>query len=86
MNNLVSADGNPSFVLRICDLEMDLLERHVTLSGKPVELRGTEFLILTYLVRNQNRVVPRTMLMKHIWNSTHDGLHGMIDTHMDSLM
>lgn len=86
MNNFVSADGNRSFIMCCGELEMDLLERHVTLSGKPVELRGTEFLILTYLVRNENRAVTRTMLMKRIWNYTHDGLHSVIDTHIDSLM
>ncbi len=43
-------------VLRAGDLEMDLLKRAVTRSGKEIELQPREFQLLEYLLRNAERV------------------------------
>src|SRR5712671_5557660 len=48
-------------VLRVGDLELDLVSRTVRRSGHRIELLPREFQVLEYLVRNQGRVVPRAM-------------------------
>src|SRR5207237_2647047 len=55
-------------VLRVGDLEMDLVSRTVTRSGRDIDLLPREFQLLEYLVRNEGRVVSRSMLLQHVWD------------------
>ena len=55
-------------VLRVGDLELDLVTRAVKRSGKRIELLPREFQVLEYLVRNEGCVVPRAMLLQHVWD------------------
>ena len=55
-------------VLRVGDLRMDLVSRTVTRSGRDIELLPREFQVLEYLVCNQGQVVPRAMLLQHVWD------------------
>lgn len=54
-------------VLRVADLEMDLLKRRVRRAGDRIELQPREFQLLEYLMRNADRVVTRTMLLEAVW-------------------
>ena len=55
-------------VLRVADLELDLVSRTVKRGGKEIELLPREFQVLEYLVRNEGQVVPRAMLLQHVWD------------------
>ena len=55
-------------VLRVGDLEMDLLARRVTRAGRPIDLQRREFQLLENLMRNAGRVVTRTMLLENVWD------------------
>ena len=50
-------------VLRVEDLEMDLLKRTVTRNGQTLDLQPREFRLLEYLMRHAGQVVTRTMLL-----------------------
>src|ERR1700674_2411757 len=54
-------------VLRVGDLELDLVSRTVRRRGREIELLPREFQVLEYLVRNEGQVVPRAMLVQHEW-------------------
>jgi two-component system copper resistance phosphate regulon response regulator CusR len=49
-------------VLRAGDLELDLLRRRATRTGKLIELNNREFEVLEYLMRHKNEPVTREML------------------------
>src|ERR1700746_3789657 len=49
-------------LLRVGDLEMDLLTRTVRRRGREIELFPKEFQLLSYLVRHAGEVGPRWML------------------------
>jgi len=51
-------------VLRVLDLELDLIRRRVTRAGKPIDLKPREFALLEVLMRNKGRVITRTMLLE----------------------
>ena len=51
-------------VLRVEDLELDLVSRTAKRSGQDLGLRPREFEVLSYLVRNQGQVVSRAMLLQ----------------------
>jgi two-component system, OmpR family, response regulator len=72
-------------VLGSGDLEMDLVRRTAARSGKAIDLRPKEFLLLEYLVRNVNRPVTRTMIIEHVWNSSFEGLTNVVDVHISAL-
>jgi two-component system, OmpR family, response regulator len=72
-------------VLRSGDLEVDLVRRRAVRSGKPIDLRPKEFLLLEYLVRNANRPVTRTMILEHVWNSSFEGLTNIVDVYISAL-
>ena len=55
-------------VLRVGDLEVDLVSRRVSRHGREIKLLPREFQLLEYLVRNEGRVVSRAMLLQHVWD------------------
>ena len=72
-------------VLRSGDLELDLVRRTAARSGKAIDLRPKEFLLLEYLVRNVNRPVTRAMILEHVWKSSFEGLTNVVDVHIGAL-
>jgi two-component system, OmpR family, response regulator len=69
-------------VLRVGDLELDLVSRTVSRSGREIELLPREFQVLEYLVRNQGQVVPRAMLLQHVWDLHFDPTTNIIDVYV----
>jgi len=79
------AASNTANVLRAGELELDLVRRRAVRSGKSIDLRPKEFLLLEYLVRNVNRPVTRTMILEHVWNSSFEGLTNVVDVYISAL-
>ena len=72
-------------VMRVADLEVDLLRRVVTRGDSRVELQPREFRILEYLIRHAGRVVTRTMLLESVWEFHFDPKTNIVETHMSRL-
>ena len=69
-------------VLRVGDLELDLIARTANRAGKDIELLPREFQVLEYLVRNAGQVVPRAMLLQQVWNLNFDPTTNVIDVYV----
>jgi two-component system OmpR family response regulator len=69
-------------VLRVDDLELDLVTRTVRRGGNEIELLPREFQVLEYLVRNAGQVVPRAMLLQHVWDLHFDPTTNIIDVYV----
>ena len=69
-------------VLRVGDLELDLVSRTANRAGQEIELLPREFQVLEYLVRNAGQVVPRAMLLQHVWNLNFDPTTNIIDVYV----
>ena len=72
-------------ILRIGDLEMDLLTRTACRKGRALELLPKEFQLLAYLVRHAGHVVPRAMLLQHIWDLHFDPMTNILDVYVGRL-
>lgn len=72
-------------VMRIADLEIDLLGRIVRRGGQRIELTSREFRILDYLARHAGRVVTRSMLLEHVWDYHFDPQTNVVDQHVSRL-
>jgi two-component system OmpR family response regulator len=69
-------------VLRVGDLELDLVTRTVRRGDNDIELLPREFQVLEYLVRNAGQVVPRAMLLQHVWDLHFDPTTNIIDVYV----
>lgn len=72
-------------LLRVADLEMDLIGRKVRRAGQAIDLQPREFKLLEYLMRNAGRVVTRTMLLENVWDFHFDPKTNIIETHISRL-
>ncbi len=72
-------------VLRVGDLEMNLLSRTVQRAGRPIELQAREFLVLQHLMRHSGQVVTRTMLLESVWDYNFDPQTNVIEVHISRL-
>lgn len=77
-----SATALKDTVLRVGDLEIDLLERMVRRHGRRIELLPREFEVLEYLARNVGQVVSRAMLLQHVWDLHFDPTTNVIDVYV----
>jgi two-component system OmpR family response regulator len=69
-------------ILRVGDLEMDLVSRTVRRGGRDVKMLPREFQLLEYLVRNAGHVVSRAMLLQHVWDLHFDPTTNIIDVYV----
>jgi len=72
-------------VLRVGDLEMNLIKREVRRGGQPVDLQQREFQLLEFLMRHAGHVVTRTMLLEGVWDYHFDPQTNVIDVHISRL-
>jgi two-component system, OmpR family, response regulator len=69
-------------VLRVGDLKLDLVSRTVSRGDRDIDLLPREFQVLEYLVRNEGHVVPRAMLLQHVWDLHFDPTTNIIDVYV----
>lgn len=72
-------------ILRVADLELDLLKRTVSRAGRRIELQAQEMKLLEYLMRHKGEVVTRTMMLENVWSFHFDPQTNLIESHMSRL-
>jgi two-component system KDP operon response regulator KdpE len=72
LRHAAGAAHEDSAAFRVGELQVDLLRRHVTVSGHEVRLTPIEYKLLTTLVRYAGRVVTHQQLLREVWGPTHD--------------
>jgi two-component system OmpR family response regulator len=77
--------GEVKPILRVGDLELNLLRRKATRAGKPLDLQPMEFKLLETLMRQAGRVVTRTMLLEQVWEFQFDPKTTLVETHISRL-
>ncbi len=74
-----------SSTMRVRDLSVDPVARHVERAGKVIDLTQKEYALLEYLVRNAGRVVTRQMISEHVWKHDVDPLTNVVDVYINYL-
>ena len=72
-------------VLRVSDLELDMMRRQARRAGKTIDLLPKEFTLLEVLMRNEGRIVTRTMLLERVWDFHFDPRTSVVETHISRL-
>lgn len=79
------ASSEAQTILRVHDLELDLLARTAQRQGQVVELQAKEFGVLEMLMRNAGHIVTKTMLLEQVWNLSFDPGTTVVETHISRL-
>ncbi|MGV8954095.1 MAG: winged helix-turn-helix domain-containing protein [Cypionkella sp.] len=72
-------------LFQVADLELDIARRTVRRDGQKIELQPREFTLLEVLMRNEGRVVTRTMLLEKVWDFHFDPKTSVVETHISRL-
>jgi two-component system response regulator MprA len=72
-------------VLRAGDLVLDTGAREVRVGDALVELTGTEFALLEYLLRNPGQVLSRDQLREEVWGSGFEPASNVVDIYIHYL-
>ena len=72
-------------ILKVGDLEMNLIARTVKREGRDIDLQPREFRLLEYMMRNRGRVLTRTMLLERVWDFHFDPKTNVVETHISRL-
>jgi two-component system OmpR family response regulator len=77
--------GSVHTLLKVGELEMDLIARTVHRSGKEIDLQPREFQLLEFMMRHAGQSVTRTMLLEKVWHYHFDPQTNVIDVHISRL-
>ncbi|MGH6986318.1 MAG: response regulator transcription factor [Caulobacteraceae bacterium] len=77
--------GSVQTLLKVGELEMDLLGREVRRAGREIDLQPREFQLLEFLMRHAGQSVTRTMLLEKVWDYHFDPQTNVIDVHISRL-
>ena len=72
-------------ILQVADLTLDPATRLVYRSEEKIELTSKEFSLLDYFMRNQGRVLTRSMIAEHVWDYDFDTTTNVIDVYVNYL-
>lgn len=81
----VSQEQGEQTVLRCDDLTLNLLTQEARRAETLISLQPREYRLLEYLLRHQDRVVTRTMLLESVWDYHFDPQTNVIDVHISRL-
>ena len=71
--------------LEIADLTLNLVSHKVSRGSEEIELTGKEYSLLEYFMRNQEKVLTRTMIAEHVWDYNFDTFTNVIDVYVNHL-
>ncbi|NYE58863.1 two-component system copper resistance phosphate regulon response regulator CusR [Duganella sp. 1224] len=66
-------------VLRVADLEIDVLRRRVARNGQRIELTAKEFALLHLLAKRHGEVLSRTQIASMVWDMNFDSDTNVVD-------
>jgi len=80
-----STADNTCQIVKVADLEVDIVDRKVKRSGKEINLTSTEFKILELLAENKDKVFERFLIAEKIWGFSFNSGTNIIDVHINSI-
>lgn len=72
-------------IVRVRDLEVNLVKRTVTLGGQEVKLTAKEFDLLQLFVKNRGEVYTRRQMLETVWKYDYTGDDRTVDVHIRRL-
>jgi two-component system, OmpR family, copper resistance phosphate regulon response regulator CusR len=70
-------------MLKVADLQLDLIRKIAIRGGKEIELTAKEFMLLEYLMRNKGRVLSKPNIAEKVWDVTFDTGTNVVEVYMN---
>ncbi|MBU2513382.1 response regulator transcription factor [bacterium] len=80
-----SNKNDNSVVFQVGELTLDLLRKKVFANVKEIFLQPKELILLEYLIRNQGKVVSKTMIMENVWDYNFDPQTNVVEAKISKL-
>jgi two-component system OmpR family response regulator len=77
--------GGGGLVLKLGDLELDLVSREAVRGGRRIELLPMEFKLLEFMMRNAGQILSRRLIFESVWEYYFDPGTNLIDVHVGRL-
>lgn len=74
-----------STTLKAGDLSLNTLTFEVKREDQSIQLTGKEFALLEYLMRNQDRPLPKELIISHVWDYDADILPNTVEVYIKYL-
>lgn len=74
-----------SNVVRVADLELDLLTHQARRGGDQIELTRREFALLEFLMSASPNPVSKTAIVEHVWDQHFDSETNVVNVHVKHL-
>ncbi len=75
----------PMDLIRIADLEIDLIRHKATRGGRRLELRPKEFALLSLFARRSGEALSRTFISEQVWDMNFDSDSNVVDVQVRRL-
>ena len=75
----------PELVLKVGDLQLDLVKREASRGGRRIELLPMEFKLLEFMMRNAGQILSRRLIFEAVWEYYFDPGTNLIDVHVGRL-
>ncbi len=72
-------------LLRVGDLELDLVAREARRNGRHIELLPMEFKLLEFMMRHSGQLLSRRIIFERVWEYYFDPGTNLIDVHIGRL-
>ena len=72
-------------IIRVHDMEVNIVNRSVTLGGKEVRLTAKEFDLLQLFIQNRGKVFSREAMLETVWKYDYMGDARTVDVHIRRL-
>ena len=72
-------------VVRVCDLELDLVAHEARRGGEQIELTPREFALLEFLISNSPKPVSKTAIVEHVWDQHFDSETNVVNVFINLL-
>ncbi|SMC78744.1 response regulator transcription factor [Pedobacter africanus] len=71
--------------ISIADLEINTASKMITKANQPVNLTATEYRLLEYLLKNQNKVLSRIQILENVWDIDFNMGTNVVDVYINYL-
>jgi DNA-binding response OmpR family regulator len=77
--------SQPANLLRVGDLELDLVARRARRGGEDIELTNREFALLEFLMVSSPKPVSKTAIVEHVWDQHFDSSTNVVNVYVNYL-
>lgn len=72
-------------IVRVADLELDLISHNATRNGERIELTRREFALLEFLMSASPKTVSKTAIVEHVWDQHFDSETNVVNVYIKHL-